>query len=84
MAKSKKTKAQRVAVGGRALLARINRKLAPEDKAVRTSRSDRMRSDVGEYYLLLTRMNAIGGHDIDIEDFGRKLGVLKPWEELRD
>jgi hypothetical protein len=67
----------------RALVQRINRALGPEE-AVRRSRTDRMEQDVGEYYVLNYSINAVTNVHVDLEELGRELGCLKPFETLVD
>jgi len=62
------------------LIARINRKLVHQDEVLKIPRSERMRSDCGEFYLVNTEFNCICGKHIDPEGLGRELGVLKPFE----
>ena len=72
----------KVAISERALVQRINRKLKPENEQLRASRTPRMESSVGRYYVLDLRRNFISSQHVDPEALGRELGVLQPWEEL--
>jgi hypothetical protein len=63
----------------RALVRRINRRLAHEGQKLYTSRGDRQRAALGNYYvggkfLLLSHMN--------LTRLGRELGVLSEFEEV--
>jgi hypothetical protein len=78
-----KKRRNKMPVSERAIIQRINRKLKPALEALKVARSERMRLDVGQYYIIDYRMNAILHHDVDPEALGRELGVLKPWEEVR-
>ncbi len=80
---AKQRKPTKMPVSERAIIQRINRKLKPDLEAVKVARSERMRLDVGQFYVIDYRMNAIIHHDVDLEQWGRDLGVLKPWEEVR-
>jgi hypothetical protein len=80
---------QKVPVSERALLQRINRKLAP-DEQVRKARPFRdgarlvYSSATGKYFRVdLASGTGIHPHE-DIEALGRKLGVLRAWEELEE
>ena len=73
---------QKVAVTERALIQRINRKLKPDYEQLKISRSPRMEANVGRCYILDLRGNFVSSQDVDPESFGRKLGVLQPWEEV--
>lgn len=77
-----KAKAKRVPVSVRAVIQRINRKLKPDFGALKTSRSERMRFDVGQFYIIDYQLNAIQHHNVDPEALGREMGVLKDWEVL--
>jgi hypothetical protein len=66
----------------RALLARINRKLAQQGEKVVKSRP-RDFTTLGEWFVV----NVNPGHyvvrpDVDLEQLGQELGVLRPWEAL--
>lgn len=73
-------KRMKVKVSMRALMQRINRKLRP-DEQLRRGRGEH-RGNVGEFYIIDYRINAIQQPDVDPEVLGRKLGVLKNWEEV--
>ena len=79
-----KTKATKVPISVRAVIQRINRKLKQDLEALKVSRSERMRFDVGRYYIVDYSINAIQHHNFDPEALGRELGVLKAWEQVRD
>jgi hypothetical protein len=70
----------KVPVTVRALIARINRKLAP-DLQLKIARG-RARVDVGDYYVVNTRINGVMQRykDCDPEELGRELDVLKGYE----
>ena len=88
MAKStsfaRNTPAGRVTVSTRALVQRINRKLAQEGEQLKATRGGQAQIDLGDYYLLDLRLNAVVGKNIDPERLGRELGVLAKWEILTD
>ncbi len=67
----------------RALLQRINRRLLDDGETVRAARGDQARKDLGDYYRLDFKRNAVVEKDVDVEQLGRKLGVLQPYEHLR-
>jgi len=79
------TKKVTVPVSKRALLARLNRKLAADLEMVKTTRDNtRARRDLGEFYVVDMLINRIVEHDIDLDDFARKRGVLAQHEHLAD
>lgn len=66
-----------------ALVARINRKLAPEhQKVCKCRESSSAFNDLGRFYVLDTYRNAIENSHIDIENFARELGVMRPEESI--
>jgi hypothetical protein len=66
----------------RSLIQRINRALAKEGEVLRKTRGMQMFLSVGEYYATDCRYNVVTRSRIDLEELGRKLGVLKPDEVL--
>jgi hypothetical protein len=76
------TKPQKAPVSERALIQRINRKLWDDDEMVKTTRGGRAEMDLGRHYVVNWRINGVIHKDIDLEDWGRDLGVLKNWEKV--
>ncbi len=66
----------------RSLVQRVSRALTKEGEVLRKSRGMRMFLNVGEYYAIDRRYNVVTRKGIDLEELGRKLGVLKPHEAL--
>ncbi|WP_434888735.1 hypothetical protein [Bradyrhizobium sp. HKCCYLS2038] len=78
------TAEKQVPVTMRALIARINRKLAPDWKALRHCRKDSRWLDAyGEYFVVDLRRNQADRAFIDPVEYGAELGVLQPFEEVR-
>ena len=73
----------KVPVSARALLQRINRKLAPDEERVMKSRGQQALLDLGEYYIVNINRNFVTGKDVDLEKLGREVGALTEWEELK-
>jgi hypothetical protein len=75
-------------VSVRALMQRINRKLAEKNEVLKKTRPDRgegvsqLRLDCGDYYIIDVDRNCLIQRDVDIEAIGRQLEVLMPWEQL--
>jgi hypothetical protein len=65
-----------------ALIKRINRKLAHEGEAFRTSRGKYPPTDLGRYYILNIHHNSLVAGDCDPKNLGRELGVLGTWEAV--
>jgi hypothetical protein len=83
------TKARKVPITARALLQRINRRLAKDDEMIRKSRPSYDREgyphydhNVGEYYRINTNRNWMVESDVSLEATGRELGVMAEWEAL--
>jgi hypothetical protein len=73
-----------VPVTMRALVQRINRKLAKEGEKLKASRGGRDVAAVGDYYLVDLEANAVCGTFVDPEVLGRKIGVLAQWEHVAE
>jgi hypothetical protein len=72
----------KVPVSERALIQRINRKIHDDELVVRTTRGGRAEIDLGRHYVVNWRINGVHEANINLEDYGRKLEVLEPWERL--
>jgi hypothetical protein len=70
----------------RAIVQRVNRKLAAEFEAVRRWRvsgsSGPWTWEPGNYYRVDYKRNALLDGNVDLELLARELGVLKPWESM--
>jgi hypothetical protein len=74
----------KIPVTMRALIQRINRKLAADDERIVAARNERVRTDFGEWYVVDTRTHrGANSTHVDPEALARELGVLKPWEQVR-
>jgi hypothetical protein len=71
-------------VSMRALLQRINRRLAHDLEGVKKSRSARAQQELGDYYILDFNRNFIIAGHVDPEALGRDLEVLAPYERVED
>jgi hypothetical protein len=79
-----KRKLEKVLVSEKALYQRINRKLRAQGETLHRSRGGRCAIELGEYYTVNTEINGVVDSHLDLEDFGRELGVLRPYEALRE
>jgi hypothetical protein len=80
-----KTKAPQVSVSARAVLARVNRKLAAEGSMLRRCRQDSRNYDqLGDYYMVNLNSNGIFKMQCELEEEARELGVLGEWEVLAE
>ena len=75
-------KQTKLAVSERAVVQRINRKLAPERKLCK-SRSVRMSIDVGQWFVVNCRINGVQLKDVDVPSLAKELGVLREWETVK-
>jgi hypothetical protein len=66
-----------------ALIQRLRRRLQKDGQALRIARgSIQSYWETGKYYTIDISSNFIIHKDIDLEGFGRELGVLAPSEEI--
>jgi hypothetical protein len=65
-----------------AVVQRVNRKLKREMKALRKARGAYRAGFPGDFYVVNFKHGGIVQTHVDVEDLARKLGVLKPWEEV--
>jgi hypothetical protein len=78
--KINKTKAP---VSLRAVMARVNRKLAKEDEMLRRCRSDsRGWHELGDFYVVDVSRNCITDKQVDLEALAREMDVLAKWEQV--
>jgi hypothetical protein len=76
-------KTETVPVTTRALIQRINRKLAAQGQTLRKARGASC-AGLGDYYVIDTRRNAVTLKRVGLEALGRELEALHPWESLAD
>jgi hypothetical protein len=76
-----KPKAVHLQISKRALIARINRRLASRDMVLKVARGARMHLDVG-HYLLNVRRHAIARSRVSLEQLAQELDALQPWEDI--
>lgn len=75
---------QKVPVTSRALIQRINRRLKPDGEMLKRSRGALAEGELGEYYTVDFERNVLGYTRINLEKYGRELGVLADFESLED
>ena len=71
-------------VSREALIKRLNRKLQADDEAVRSSRSEWDRQNLGDFYIWSPQHNWIVSTHIDLVAYGRERGVLADYEHIVD
>src|SRR6266699_4277173 len=76
-------KKPKVPVTRRAVIARLNRKLAYENKILRGDRGASAWGQRGEFHVVDTKLNAVTARNVDVESLARKLGVLRDWEAMQ-
>ena len=74
--------ATKVLVSRRALIQRLNRALAEANLVLKKTKGSRMKKQLGDYYLIDLRRNALVDKDVNLETLGRKHAVLAAWERL--
>jgi hypothetical protein len=84
MAKKNEATEQKVPVSTRALIQRVNRKLEAKNMQLKVTRGMRAVADLGEFYVIDASRNFVVDKYVNIEELGRKVGALQPWEKLAD
>jgi hypothetical protein len=69
-----------VPISTRALLQRINRRLAADGKVLKAARTAKVALSVGHYFVV--RGNRIARERINPEALARELGLLADWERV--
>ena len=70
-------------VSERAMLGRINRVLAKDNRVVKAAREgSALYYNMGRYYLLDWSTNNIVDYKFDLAGFAKKLGCIAEWEHL--
>jgi hypothetical protein len=77
---AKKASHDTVPVSERALTQRLQRKLSAQGLFLKASRG-KYSSELGRWYVINER-NTVEAKDIDLEQWAREEGALKPWEKL--
>lgn len=74
----------KVVVTERALFSRINRRLNKDGEKLHRCRADsRWFNDMGPYYIVDMATNTATARGFsDLENWGREIGALKPFEKL--
>jgi hypothetical protein len=65
-----------------ALSKRINRALKKEGLRLKKTRPGRFQHELGDYFIVDLNRSFILEKRVDLEDYGRKIGVLEAWEEM--
>ncbi len=73
-----------VPVTMRALVQRVNRKRAPEGRALKAARSERARQELGDFYEVDLTINGVTAQFVDPEQLARELDILQPWERVEE
>jgi hypothetical protein len=68
----------------RALIKRINRRLARDGEKVRKNSNPRHLMDLGWYYVVDVWNNWFVASHVNLEQLGREVGALAEWEALSD
>lgn len=72
----------KVPVTARALLQRVNRKLAPSQQILKAAMG-RERDSLGDYYVVDIKSSGVRESGVDLAALARRLGVMREWETLR-
>jgi hypothetical protein len=79
---TKKNTTNLVPITARALVQRLNRKLAEQDQVLKKSRGARTQLDLGDYYVIDFRRNFVVDDHCDLAELGREFEVLRDYEEV--
>jgi hypothetical protein len=77
-------KQSKIPISKRALMQRLNRRLAAEGEKLLTARGTQAMLDLGEFYTIDVGRNMICRKAVDPAALARQLGVLKPYEEVTE
>ena len=77
-----KAKAMKVPVTERSVVARVNRRLASDGEQLKPARSERVRAQVGDWYVLNVKAKGVVREDVSLEVIARELGALRDWEVM--
>jgi len=72
----------KVRISERALVQRINRKLAAQNEVLKKTRGAHAFLDLGDYYVLDARHRFVLHKEVDPVALGKELGVLKGYETV--
>jgi hypothetical protein len=75
-------RSERVPVTERALIQRVNRKLAASGQLLKKTRGEAAEETIGAYYVLDTRRNTVVLSRVNLVALAQKLGVLQKWETV--
>ena len=71
-------------ISERAVFLRLNRKLAKQNIVLKKCRpSNQFYGQLGDYYAIDLNTNTITTHHVDLEQWARDKGALKPFEEIQ-
>lgn len=77
-------KVNKVPVGERAMLARLNRRLGSDGLAVKSCREDSKAFEaMGRYYQVDAKRNIVTATHLDIEKLAREMGLMEAWEKFQ-
>lgn len=72
---------KKLPVSRRALVARVNRKLAIEGQVLRCSKGYSCRLELGDYFLVDLHSNLITAQHVDLVELAKDQGTLRSFEE---
>jgi hypothetical protein len=77
-----KTESIKVPLSNRAIIQRINRRLAKDHEKLCKSRGWQAQQNLGDYYLLDRYRKTVINSNVNVETFARELGVIQEHEIL--
>jgi hypothetical protein len=73
---------QKVPVSERATIQRINRRLKPDMCALKQTRGERARLEVGDWHVIDYTHNIIVAQNINLDSYAHEIGALAEHEEV--
>lgn len=74
----------KVKITNHAAKMRLRRYLAKQGMKLGTARNARFREELGEFYTIDINHNAVRDTHVDIEGYGRSVGVIEDYEAVED
>ena len=71
-------------ISRRALILRINRRLAADGRALKATRTEADRESMGDFFIVELERGRIVSANIDPIALAKELGVLKPYEQVTE
>jgi hypothetical protein len=71
-------------ISKRALIARINRRLAADGRALKATRTEADRESMGDFFIVELERGRIVEAKVDLVARAKELDILKPYEQVTE